>query len=190
MRNAQVAEWILSLVTSPDRAASTVGDLMESATTRGALWFWIGVLRTVLSMMWRDVAANPGRMMGLAGKGFLVGLGLTFACFLVIIPVTFVVTRASFSDLSAAFGSWTFTLSSIFVAMVLVPFQQGRWLARRSPNQELAACLALAMLTAAVDAIPIALGMGTASQLVLSISVPLIPTFAGAAWVRRKRLSH
>ena len=27
MRNAQFAEWILSLVTSPDRAAATVGDL-------------------------------------------------------------------------------------------------------------------------------------------------------------------
>ena len=29
MRNAQVAEWLLSLVTTPLRAASTVGDLME-----------------------------------------------------------------------------------------------------------------------------------------------------------------
>ena len=29
MRKASIAEWILSLVTTPERAAATVGDLLE-----------------------------------------------------------------------------------------------------------------------------------------------------------------
>ena len=51
MRNAAAAEWILSLVS--DNSASTVGDLVEEASSRGALWFWSGVLRTAGSHLWR-----------------------------------------------------------------------------------------------------------------------------------------
>jgi hypothetical protein len=39
MRKAVVAEWSLSLVTPPDRAASGVGDLLEQSATRGTPWF-------------------------------------------------------------------------------------------------------------------------------------------------------
>ena len=42
MRNAHLAEWILSLFTTRERAAATVGDLTENASARGALWFWSG----------------------------------------------------------------------------------------------------------------------------------------------------
>jgi len=188
MRNAQVAEWILSLVTSRERAAATVGDLMENASGVGT--FWLGLLRTALSLLWSDVAANPGRMARLSGGAFLLGLAWTFVCFLVVIPLTFVVGHANFRDASTAFNSLTFNVSSIFVVMILVPFQQGRWVARRSPGHELAACLAVAILTAAVDGIPVALGIGTISQLVLSIVAPLIPLFAGAVWVRKKQTAR
>ena len=41
MHNAKAAEWILSLVTAPDRAAATVGDLIESRA--GALRFWSAI---------------------------------------------------------------------------------------------------------------------------------------------------
>jgi hypothetical protein len=186
MRNAQVAEWILSLVTTPERAASTVGDLMESAPSRGRFWF--GVLRTAVSLLWRELAANPARMARLAGSGFLVGLVMIFVCFFVIIPLTLVLSRAGVQD-GKVYVSWPFTVGSMFV-MILVPFQQGRWVARWSPGQELAACVALTILTAAVDAVLMALRMETVFQLMLSITSPLIPMFAGALWVRRKRLSH
>ena len=39
MRNATAAEWILTLTTTNDRAASTVGDLLEETSSRGGLWF-------------------------------------------------------------------------------------------------------------------------------------------------------
>ena len=51
MRSARIAEWVLSLGTTPARAASTVGDLMEGAQGRGRLWFWASVLQTTLSLM-------------------------------------------------------------------------------------------------------------------------------------------
>jgi hypothetical protein len=38
-RSAHVAEWILSLFTSRDRAESTVSDPLKKAAGRGALWF-------------------------------------------------------------------------------------------------------------------------------------------------------
>ncbi len=73
MHNINIAEWILALVTTRDRAASTVGDLAEGAATRGAVWFWSGVLRTAASLLWRDIvgterafhrvgADRPGRL--------------------------------------------------------------------------------------------------------------------------------
>jgi hypothetical protein len=184
MRNAQVAEWILSLVTSPERATSTVGDLMENAPNHGR--FWLGVLRTAVSLQWSDVAINPGRMARLAGGAFLVGMVLIFVCILAIIPLAMALRPGD----PNVWASWAFNIPSVLAVMILVPFQQGRWLARHSPGQELAPCLAVAMLTAAVDAVAAGFGGVTVFQIVLTIALPSIPMFAGAVWVRRKRLSH
>jgi hypothetical protein len=183
MRNAQVAQWILSLVTSPDRASSTVGDLMENSASPGRFWF--GALRTAVSLLWSDVAANPGRMVRLAGCGFLVGLTLAVVWVLVIIPLAVPLRQGD----PNVWKPWAFNVLMLLGAIILVPFLQGRWLARRSPGQELAACLALAILTATVDVIMVASGMETIGQLTLSVASPLIPMFAGAALIRRKRIA-
>ncbi len=71
MHSAAVAEWILSLVAPPDRAASTVGDLVEEASSRGTLWFWSCVLRTAGSHLWHDLTVSPLRMLDLAFRWFL-----------------------------------------------------------------------------------------------------------------------
>jgi hypothetical protein len=76
MRSATAAEWILSLATTPERAASTVGDLIEEAPPRGALWFWSNVLRTASSHIWRDLRAAPLRMLGLAFAGLAAHIAL------------------------------------------------------------------------------------------------------------------
>jgi hypothetical protein len=65
MRSIHLAEWILSLVTTRDRAASTVGDLAEAASIHGVAGFWSRVLRTTASLLWRNVAENPVRITGL-----------------------------------------------------------------------------------------------------------------------------
>ena len=186
VRNAQVAEWILSLVTSPDRAAATVGDLMEDIASRGSVWFWIGVLQTAFSIMWREVGANPGRMARLAGGAFLMGWVWTFVCFAVIIPLAMALRPGD----PNVWASWIFTVPSILVVMFLVPFQQGRWVARRSSGQELAPCLALTFATAVLSVITAAYFRTGVFETVFSVTLGPIPTFAGAAWVRRQRLSH
>jgi len=184
MRSARVAEWILSLVTTPERAAATVGDLIENVDSRGR--FWLGVLRTALSLLWSDVAADPGRMARLAGGAFLVGIALIFVCMLVIMPL---VMTLKYGDPNM-WASRVFNVPSVLAVVILVPFLQGRWLARRSPGHELAACLALTILTAAVDGITVALGMETISGLTLSIASPLIPMLAGVMWFRKKQTTH
>jgi hypothetical protein len=74
MRDARIAEWILSLVTTPDRAASAVGDLMEDVVARRALRFWGSVSYLTISLLVRDLASNPVRMVGLGALGLLIEL--------------------------------------------------------------------------------------------------------------------
>jgi hypothetical protein len=50
MREARIAQLILSLATTPDRAASTVGDLLKEADARGSMWFWSSVFHTTGSL--------------------------------------------------------------------------------------------------------------------------------------------
>ena len=60
MPNVNIAERIIALVTTGDRAGSIVGDLTEGTAARGAFRFWLGVLRTATSLLWRNVAEEPG----------------------------------------------------------------------------------------------------------------------------------
>lgn len=50
-------EWLLALLTTPDRAAAILGDLTEMAATRGRLWFWTAYTRTLISLGWRTPVA-------------------------------------------------------------------------------------------------------------------------------------
>jgi hypothetical protein len=57
MRKAAIAEWILSLVTTPERAASTAGDLLERPSG-----FWLSVIRTAFPLLGRRLVANSSRI--------------------------------------------------------------------------------------------------------------------------------
>ena len=56
MPKYRIAEWLLVLVTSRERAVSIVGDMMESAATQGSVWFWSSLLPATAS---RYGAASP-----------------------------------------------------------------------------------------------------------------------------------
>ena len=58
MRKADVAETLLSLVGSAERARSFVGDLMEERE-RGRVWFWRSVTRLWLALLGRDLLSAP-----------------------------------------------------------------------------------------------------------------------------------
>ncbi len=53
MRTASAAEWILCRLTTKERAASMVGDLVEVEGQKGRLWFWLSVAGVAISLFWR-----------------------------------------------------------------------------------------------------------------------------------------
>jgi hypothetical protein len=66
MRRASIAEWILSRATTPERAATIVGDLVEGAESHGTVWFWLSVIQTAFSLFPRRLSANRTELMGYA----------------------------------------------------------------------------------------------------------------------------
>jgi len=57
MRTASVAEWTVRRLAGKERAASMVGDLVETAQHRGSLWFWLAVVGVVVRLLWRPLVA-------------------------------------------------------------------------------------------------------------------------------------
>ena len=53
MLSSAVAEWMLRRCTRRDHAVSIVGDLMETRSEKGLVWFWLATIGTVLSLGWR-----------------------------------------------------------------------------------------------------------------------------------------
>jgi hypothetical protein len=57
MHKAVWAEWIISCYVDRNRAASIVGDFVETTALQGSLWFWLSVVRIVLYLAWRPTFA-------------------------------------------------------------------------------------------------------------------------------------
>ncbi|HWW85028.1 MAG TPA: hypothetical protein VNZ26_15560 [Vicinamibacterales bacterium] len=72
MRNAALAEWVLSLVMVPERAAATTGDLLEQETSPSR--FWSSITWTVLSLTWSDLSTEPLGTVRLALVAFLIAI--------------------------------------------------------------------------------------------------------------------
>jgi len=83
-----LAETLLSLVGSADRAGSVVGDLIEEAGGRGRLWFWRSVARLWVAMLGRDLLTAPVAMaVSCAAAWFvymLVSVALAFALYVAV----------------------------------------------------------------------------------------------------------
>jgi hypothetical protein len=141
MHNAAVAEWIVSLVVAPDRAASTVGDLVEEASLRGALWFWSCVLRTAGSHLWHDLTVSPLRMLGLAfwGVGASWLLTMLVGAFVVMVRMKLVESVPAWEP-----------FYGLVVVCFAAPLLAGWELGRRADGRELSAALAVATLFAAL----------------------------------------
>jgi hypothetical protein len=81
MTKSRIAEWILSQVLPPDRAASTVGDWMEDVDKRGNIWLWSCVFRTAIAGLWREIADNPVTTARICilefGRSVLIPIGLS-----------------------------------------------------------------------------------------------------------------
>jgi len=215
MRNARLAEWILSLVTTPARAAATVGDLLEDRLHAGALRFWGAVLMTACSLLWRDVMADPGRMIRLALYGVFLELVLSLAMAAVVGILYGFVALVALAISPGTHLPWgpdtptgfaTLGVIASYVFTLVAQFQVGRVLAKRSPGRELAPCIATTLVAIAIpflidllvrgraefptgQSIQEALYGSPVTVSILSQIPPLVTLLAGAARIRRQRLS-
>ena len=154
MRKARFAEWLLRSVTTEERAASTAGDLVESAPERGEWWFWRSLLGTLVSQMWQGVASNPRTMFGLAIRSYLVLLFYAFAWSIAVMFAGWYLLIHAARAYGAS-GS-VMSLSPVTHAgNCFITFMMGRCIARRAPGNELSAVTALCLLQLAVTSVVI-----------------------------------
>jgi len=153
MRKDRIAEWLLESVTTRERAASTVGDLRETAATRGEAWFWWSVLGTTVSLLWRGMVADPRRVLGLAFRAWLVSLCLAAAvAFADVFVGGLLLGAMALRNSTGGFGTVSGWLSdsemvpAVTASMMLCQFLVGRWIARRAPGREMSACMAFTIL--------------------------------------------
>ncbi len=140
MPNPAIAQLILSLATTPDRAATTVGDLLEESDTRGSLWFWSSVLGTVGSLCWRDFRSAPLRIIG-------VGLWGSFAAPILAAAPTILLSLGlanGFPGAPVPFMWSLFLVVSEVIAAIIVGWD----VAQRSKGRELAAACSVAFTVA------------------------------------------
>jgi hypothetical protein len=190
MRNAAaLAEWILSLVTSRERAAATIGDLVEEEARPFA--FWGSIAWTAFSLIWRDFSVAPLGMFGLALYGFVITI--LFSAFqgvaaALLIVYVFPGALPALSMNRVVGTSLVLGWAGSFITGVL--------LAHRAGDREMAGCFAVLILDAVVTVAmagnpPAAPVGGWYSGTLGSAFVFLLGQMflvAGAACVRRRRL--
>jgi hypothetical protein len=211
MHKDRIAEQLLALLTTRERAASTAGDLIEDARTRGDLWFWSSVLRTTGALLWRTFAVEPTNFLKLAVRGTMLAFGLcglaqlpVIIAALVLIPPGDPVTWARISSNWGVL--WTYN-GLVFAAPVLCMFHVGRWVARRAPGRELTGGVVLIVMQLALtvllsltvnvlDARGVKPPSGNwyvpANLVPLAMAANLVglaAILAGAIWVRRRLAS-
>ena len=154
MRRDRMAERILGLFTSPERAAAVTGDLMEDARASGTVWFWGCVARTAFSMLGRDLADVPLFMAGLAFRGAVFALclsllwGLATIAGVAVFAIVWVQVRPAW--LSVTGGLQYLSQIVALAGIGWVQYRTGRWMARRAGGREIAACAAYLLFGLAI----------------------------------------
>ena len=145
MRGVRLAEQVLSLFTTPARAASLAGDFLEAAGTRRALWFWSTVLRTALALLWMSFSEAPLALAGVAFLGIFINIGLMLAGVLALFATgEFLLISKILPDaITPVPWGWAWTAAIIALA---VGFTTGRWIGRRAPGREVAGCIAFLLI--------------------------------------------
>jgi hypothetical protein len=193
---------MLSLLTTRERAASMVGDLAEDSA-----WFWVSFLRIWIGMVWHDFAADWERLIGQAALALLIQFALIAVGIMAFAFALGIAIGIAGGLLSSAIGGdfhvprwalatlrWGGSAAGLAITAV-VQVRVGRWLARRCPGHEIAACFAV-MLVGGVagEAITLMAGFPTSfSAIVSEWTVGWVPSlllnlplFFGAVRVRSR----
>ncbi len=140
MRKASMAERVLSLATTPERAAVIVGDLVESGAP-----VWLNVIRTTVSLMLRDARSSPGTVLW---TGSMIFLRQFIASFLLTMSDFF-----AFGMFGLGLRAKPGILVYFAVCKLLFATSQfllGRELRRNARQHALAACLVVLVLNVVV----------------------------------------
>ena len=204
MDKGKIAESFMSLVMERSRAATVIGDLLETEAASGEGWFWVHVIRTWFGTVWSDTKSEPRFILGMAALGSVISWFITVLAEFVFLfsermARTWILPHLSLHSEPSRFFGQLQMLTAVFAGS----FYAGQWIARYSLGREIAVCCAMAI----VDPV-ISFGLGVSLWLLLNVGhgflgaetapaftvgsyawfvYPLIPFFLGAAWARRQR---
>jgi hypothetical protein len=195
MHKDRLAEAILALFTTRERAASTVGDLLESDAAPFS--FWTHVVRTAVSLFWRDVRTEPVYMARLALCGMAM-MWVNFLCLILMMTAfgMIAILLMKFTPWWSHAGDWLVTADGILFKAAQIPlgFQLGSWIALRARSREIASAFTFAMFGLAaswiilnlIDVFRTGRPLQDPSSTVLSHLLIDLPLLAGAIYTRRK----
>ena len=150
MRKDKLAEDLLTLVTTRERAVTIVGDLVEVSQETGR--FWPLVARTAAHQLWGQFTAAPGAMLraGLRIQFLELGLAVVFGIpFILGLALLVAISHAVYQ----AYPPRSLLLSLGMIFWGAISFQVGRVIARRYPGRELAVLCSLLALQHVIGAI-------------------------------------
>lgn len=168
MRRELLAEWILSLVTDREHAASTIGDLIEEAPANKPVWFWNSLMQTAISLLWNGITAAPFQMILGAAIVWLVYVFVSFALsFGATVAVSLVWGIAYFAEHHTALellAEWTqvhvpwpsprvWDWVSPVMWWAVAPFQVGQWVVCSSKCPPLTQWLVIVVVWQAMKAL-------------------------------------
>lgn len=137
MRKADIAEGILSLTTTPQRAAATAGDLMEEASARGVVWFWSSLFRTTATLAWRNFSEAPWSLTMLAMKSMWFTCLYMIVALLCVMIVNLAISIGASPDFPFNETLNSSDVASMTLAYLASSFMMGKWLAKKAPYREL-----------------------------------------------------
>ncbi len=200
MRDDRLAESLLSLVTSPDRARSMVGDLLEEAGSRGRCWFWWCVARTASALVRKSLQSAPLQLAAFAVVGWFVYMLVSLVqllCGWLLVTLLwglgYFLTHHTGAELLADLLririGWTpppagmLHWLDLVVVWTVAPFQVGRLVSRFWPSREIAAWVVLWLVWPLMATVVPFVAVSTRVSL---HGMPVIQTFVllGALWER------
>ena len=191
MHRGRLAEELLSLVAPADRAASTIGDLLEEVDARGRLWFWQSVARLVLALLARDLLAAPLAMAAASAFSWFLYMGLCLVLGLggyVIVTLiwggAYVLAHHTGLELLAdvlrlrfdwpPIPAWTTYAIQAIVLFAIAPLQIGRSSAPHWRGHEMSLVLVMLLIWSAMAVLAPIVGVGIAAT---PRMMPVIVTF-------------
>jgi len=195
VRKADVAETLLSLVGSAERARSFVGDLMEERE-RGRVWFWRSVTRLWLAMLGRDLLSAPLAMAICCVVAWflymLLSVVLALAGYVVVTlawGIAYVLNNHTglelFADMLRIRFNWppipdaaTYLIQAV-VLFVIAPFHIGRNSARFWRGHEVSLAVVMLVVWTGMAAFVPMVGIGIAARPAM-VPVMVMFVLAGA----------